>query len=367
LNEICSYAQDDASAHFDKELAAIGTARVLKGDAVSARESAIHQAMSKGLEVHLLRRLGSKAVANHFTRILSQVIPSAREATASYQLLAEDRSGDSISVLIAMKVNDAVLDAKLKQAEIGVAYENSKKVLVLIAETGERADEGFHWWGATTGNFSLTPLELAFYSALQEKGLSAINRTGMFPGADGSDSMKSANLSDHEVFEWGNIYSADLVLYGKCRVREGKVESLNLKLHDVGSGTVIWEESLMEEGAFEPMMAARKAVDKIIYVKDRARSMGKTGSSEFNVVFEGLVGAGQIQLLSGFLKNDVQGVKGVIPARMRKDSVAFRVGYEGRADILVNAILKNPAVPLKVEFREANDNVIFFRSLEPSR
>ena len=88
-----SVAQVDTKPE-QNEILVIGTGGILDGNVAKARKKAIAEALVKGVEEYLGRRLGSQTMINNFPRLLQDVIPKAREEIENFHILAEDQTGD---------------------------------------------------------------------------------------------------------------------------------------------------------------------------------------------------------------------------------------------------------------------------------
>ena len=89
------------------EILAIGTAKVQKGNLAQAKSDAISDALVKGVEYYILRRLGSEGAANNFRRIIYEITPSAREKIENFNILVEDQTEEEYQVLIRLRVNES--------------------------------------------------------------------------------------------------------------------------------------------------------------------------------------------------------------------------------------------------------------------
>ena len=74
----------------DNQILAIGTSVIRKENLAKAKKKAISQALMKGIEDYLVRRLGSEGMVNNFQRLVHEIIPVARENIENFHILAED-------------------------------------------------------------------------------------------------------------------------------------------------------------------------------------------------------------------------------------------------------------------------------------
>ena len=115
----------------ENEILAIGTATVKAGNLAQAKESAISDALTKGVENYLLHRLGSEGVANNFNRIIYDILPKSKAKVENFNILLEDQTGEEYKVFIKLRVNEKVIDKKLREAGVVVTEGPPIKALYL--------------------------------------------------------------------------------------------------------------------------------------------------------------------------------------------------------------------------------------------
>ncbi len=356
----------DSTRQPAEEIIAVGSARILKGSTIAAKESAVRDALTKALEINILKKLGQKTVADNFNVLVTQIFPVASDLTASYQVLAEDRGKEILSVLVSVKVNSMILEERLKKAGVSISQESSKRVILLISEISEASGKSLYWWGREEYGLSLTSLEAALYGSLQEMGVAGTNRMGRFSWASVLETMKKEQLTDDGVIAWGNLIGADVAVYGKARMSGGKVASIEIGIYDVFSSSMISKELISHDSLREVSAAAKDAAGRIAGAMG-AGFAGKSGAmNELRAVFESVSGAGQLQKLAAFLNKDVQGVKRAVPLKLSKNSVSFLIEFQGDTERFRSAILKNSALPYKLDFLRGDKNEVVFRLIEPS-
>jgi hypothetical protein len=340
----------------EEEIAVVGSSKIIKGDMGSAREAAIDQALGRGLESYLIKKLGPKTFADYMKKIITSIIPAARECTASYHLMAEYREENNLTVLLAMKVNELITDARLKDAGISKAEAPKGRILLLLKEVDEDKGVSFHWW--RTPDAPMTAIEMSLYSALQARGYEGANRTLTPP--DISQEMTKAEIGDDEVKRWGKFFSADIVTYG-IFIKSGKSNSIRLRLIDASSGRTSTEEVLIrdEDGA-EGFLDA--AAEKIAGVASTFR-LESASLHQKELVFEGLSEASQINQISASLSKDLPWVKNVTPSRVTKSSAAFRMSWMGEQESLVTQLLQR--LPYRWELIRSTEKEVVFRLLGP--
>ena len=156
----------------ENEILAIGTATVKDGNLAKAKGSAISDALTKGVENYLLHRLGSEGVVNNFQRIIQDILPKAKAKVENYNILSEDQTGEEYKVLIKLRVNEKVIDKKLREAGVVVTEGPPIKVLFLVSEW--KGGTVYYWWRDPETYSSMSGTELVLHNVFQERGLGPI-------------------------------------------------------------------------------------------------------------------------------------------------------------------------------------------------
>ena len=115
----------------ENEILAIGTATIKEGNLAQAKESAISDALTKGVENYLLHRLGIEGVSDNFNRIIYDILPRAKVKVENFNILLEDQTGEEFNVFIKLRVNEKVIDEKLREAGVVVTKGSPIEALYL--------------------------------------------------------------------------------------------------------------------------------------------------------------------------------------------------------------------------------------------
>ena len=360
-----SSVQAEGPRQQEEAIITVGSASILKGGAAVAKETAVREALAKALEIHVLKKLGKKTVTDNFNVFVSQIFPLAWDLTSSYKVLAEDRGKDTLSVMISMKVNDMILEDRLKKAGVSTVSETIRKVILLISETDQVRGDPLYWWSREQFGSSMTALEVAIYVSLQAMGFEGVNRLGGFSWGTVSENMKNEQLSDDGILGWGNLLGADVAVHGKAGMSGGRVSSIEIGIYDVSSSVMISKEIFSGDSLMEVSDAARNVAERVVAATEAGLTKEGGGINALSAVFESVSSAGQLQKLSSFLSKDVQGVKAAALLKLSRKSVSFLIEFQGDSERLKSAILNNSQLPCKVDFLRGDKNEVVFRVIEP--
>ncbi|MFH1240722.1 MAG: hypothetical protein V1689_00050 [Pseudomonadota bacterium] len=338
------------------EVLAIGTGAIHEGNMALAKKNAISNALIKGVEDYLMRRLGSHGVINNFERLVQGVIPKAREEIQNFNILAEGKIGDEYKVLVRLRINEEVIDQRLRQTGLIHAEGPPIKVLFLVSEASE--ERVSCWWNDPENNPALSPTELALYKAFQERGFIPINRTLTTPETEYFKELRSPELEDEDIFILGRLFSADVVIYGQSETADPKGVALRLKAFDVDKGRQVCENSQAQElesdlrGAEGMSVTLERLVNRVAGELAPAVIKVLTADStkvhRLAITVRGLKTLRQVKEIRDFLRSEVKGVESVRLSRIKKNSISFDVESRGDKKRFLDSILNHKKLPFKL-------------------
>jgi hypothetical protein len=350
------------------EILVIGTGRVLDDNVANARKMAIAEALVKGVEEYLGRRLGSQTMINNFPRLLQDVIPKAREEVENFHILAEERMDKEYKILVRVKVNDKVMEEKLR--EIGATFTEGPpiRVLFLVSQIQGRGGKRLYWWKDPETNSALTLVELALHRVFQERGFQPIGRLLRTPEGDYSPEMKALDLSDEDAIRWGELFSADVVVRGRCEIIGGDEISVVLKALHVKNRIMIARDMQSERipkgaGNMEQIVetieiavnnVASRLTPKIMMVIE----MPETKTARLSLTLKGLRSFRQFREFKEFLEKNIPGVKSVRQTRLSGNSVSVAVAFLGDEEQFVEMVSTHKNLPFKADWDKTEEGEI---------
>lgn len=350
------------------QILAIGTSVIQKKNLAKAKEEAISQALMKGIEDYLVRRLGSEGMVINFQRLVHEIIPVARENIENFHILAEDQTKNAYKILVRLRINKKVIDEKLRRAGLVIIKGPATKMLFMISEADERGTR--YWWKDPEEASAMSSIELALHNAFQDRGFSPINRRVNIPEAEFSEDMRSSDLSDNAILTWGKLFSADVVICGRTKIMDEEDASLTLKAIDVTEGSLIYQGMRIEpilkdtQGNAQMIETLKKLVKHLAIRLTPAIIKAAGPAREESVVLEatltGLKTYRQFIDFRNFLRKDVTGIKSVKQTRVRKDSISLEIEFEGDGNKFLERIMNHENLPLLLDFNQTEDEKIIF-------
>ncbi|MBN2060560.1 MAG: hypothetical protein JW882_09110 [Deltaproteobacteria bacterium] len=366
-----SISEENAVEEEDQEIIVIGSGWISEGNVAQARKAAISDALVKGVEGYLTKRLGSQDMVNNFQRVIQDIIPNADEKIENYHILAEHQMDKYLKVLVRVKVNNAMMEGVLK--EMGPAQMNGEpiKVLFMVSEEQKEKEKILYWWSDPEEETGLTDTELILHRIFQGLGLTPINRAQEFPGGVYSDEMRKPELADEDIINWGRLFSSDVVVYGMCSFLDEDSIYVMLKSYDIGSGTMAYEDSQVStidrsKGGQSHLTQAIERVINSIALKMTPATIGvfdlnQNAVSKMEIELAGLKSFEQFRRLRDFFLNEIEGVNSVIQTRMRANSITVKVEFMGTEDRFIDSILNHDGFPYLAEIRKTEEGIILIQ------
>jgi hypothetical protein len=368
LNPPLAKAQMEADTDQDQTLV-IGTGDIRDENVSNARNMAISEALVKGVEEYLTRRLGPQGMLNHFPRLLQDVIPHAKEWIVNYHILAEERINDHYKVLIRARVNDKLMEERLRKIGVDLIERPPIKVLFLVSQSQSPEGKLSYWWQAPEAGFVLTPVELALYNAFEAQGFHPVNRLLMMPEGKYSPGMKNLELTEEDAIGWGRLFSADMVIRGRCEVVQEREVALELQVLHVGNGSLIdWDRQI--EVMDEPATEVDQVVETIgNLVSDMAARLSpkmwntmqfqEATLRRIEFALLGLRSFSQFRAFKSFLENDISGVKSVKQTRVRDNTMFISVEFFGDEKRVIDMISTQTSLPFMTDVERTEEGEIF--------
>lgn len=341
----------------DEDVLCIGTGPVVGANLALAKETAVANALTKGVEAYLLGRLGAKASAAHFQRLVQEILPRSREVVEYYNILGEEESGNQVQILVRLRVNKRVMDERLTSAGVLAAPVSSQTVLFLVWE--RRKGEVSYWWKDPDLSSAMTATDVALHKVFQEKGLVPMQRT--IGPAVGDPSLKTGvpDLAYQDALNWGRALGADLVILGGTTIPPSGPVDIALKAAAVRDGQEVCQEERTfpadrvsgQEDALMGELVGMISEMASVLVPCMLQSVkgDEPTVTRLSVRLENLRSLREATAFRNFLSKNVSGVQSVKQTRMKKDSVSLEVEYKGSQENFLNQVLnhENPPFPLE--------------------
>ncbi|MBW2301237.1 MAG: hypothetical protein JRF46_13290 [Deltaproteobacteria bacterium] len=359
-----------AANEVHQDIVVIGTGAIVQGNLARAKDMAVSDALVRGVEQYLSRRLGSEGMMNNFQLLIKDIIPRAREEIENFHILTSEQTDSQYKVLVRVKVNEKLIDEKFRELGLVVMEGPPIRILFMVSQV-ERTEGKVHcWWQDPEAYSALSATEVALYRAFEERGFAPINRLSGIPESNYSPDMKALDLSYEGARKWGMMFSAQVVMLGRCEIVKAKEASVHLVSLDIKNGVVIDEDFQRQfldqetESPEQKMEAIEKVISKVASRLSpsiiRAIKSSEEKTSRIEIDINGIKSFREYRSFESFLKEQVEGVKSVRQKRARAGSLTVLVEFSGDEDDFLRMVSQSKSLPLPIRISRADDNRIVF-------
>jgi len=353
------------------DILTIGEGRIKGNNTADARKDAISDALKKGLEEYLNLYLGAQGMANNFTILINDIIPDAAEQIENYHILAEAKNGDNYNILVRVKINEKLMEQHLREMGIVRIEATSIKVLFMVSQENVVGKELLFWWNSPVSNPALTTSELKLHNIFQEQGFEVINRLSTPSNENYSEDMRKLDISNEALMEWGKVFSADIVIKGKCKVEGNNTVVIDLEAINIKDGKLICRGSQSE-----PMDTAAPGEDRFMNALETAikgiavqfgpemiKSFVKNDGESSNILItlKDVNNFEEFRVFKRYLEEEIGGIKSAVQSRIKGNSMDLSVEYLGTKDSFINRLKGYKGWPFRVDITDGDDNGIIVK------
>ncbi len=343
----------------DGEILVIGSGTITNNNLAEARKLAISDAHVKGIEAYLVKKLGRQGMINNFENIINAIIPGSDDVIENYDIRAEDGNSSIYKLLVSIKVNEKLMDEKLRNFGI-ILYEGaSLRVLFLISDRTSPYEMPFTWWDDPENKTNLSSSELVLHRLFQDRGFNPVNRLTSIPEGGYNPELFRQELSEEDAAEWGKLYSADVVILGKVDVSEFDILFTSLKAIQSQNASVlaIYTHEQAIENDPETTGNSAEVQEKILtdgvasIIPDILRAFKKEEEklSRFDLELKGVDSLRQVTAFISFIREKISGVVSVLQTRITHGTIAMSVEFSGSKTAFVEKIRSSTEVPFAAE------------------
>lgn len=226
-----------------------GIANIVAGNTAIARDEAINNALKKAVE-HGVETIVSAEIIPIKSQLLNDNIYSKTDDYISnYRIVSEKTTGNLYQVTIEANVETIGLKNDLTALGMVTSKNNIPKVLIMVAEKNIGQHFYHFWWSGNFDQADITISELSLNQNLSDRDFDIINYSMISEERDIPDMFRVYSLANSSVQAIGNLYGADLVIYGKATARIAELKAsiliksaradVSLIAVDTSSGEVI--------------------------------------------------------------------------------------------------------------------------------
>lgn len=362
-----AWAQESQESQ-NKDIIAIGTGLVTDENVARARKEAVADALKKGVEQYLARRLGTQGMITNFPTLVEGVVSSENQEVESFNILAEQRVDKRYEVLVKLRVNERVMEERFREKGVVLLSDRPVKIVFLVSQE-EKPGSLSYWWRAPEEGAALTGTELVLNQVFEDFGFFAVNRRLKSLEAKYSAEMTAPDLTSEAASQWGEVFSVPVVVQGRCEIKDGKEVSLSLVALDTEKKTIIDQGSqseIVETGADGGVNRAVEKAARILAARlcpsiRRAIEVEEVKTNQIEVVVKGLRNFRDLKGVKEFLEKEIRGVRSVRQTKLGRDFVGLMVEFSGDKQEFLNLISGQAGVPFVREEGQSEQDPLTFR------
>lgn len=327
-----------AGADDGVSVTADGIAVVAGEDIGQARDMAVTDALRKVVEQAVGTMIASETVIENYQLLSDQVYSKAQGYVQSYKIVSEKREDKIYRVIVNAVVGKSGLKDDLAGLGLLLARKNMPRVMLMIVEQNIGQERVYYWWfggsDERAGQADLSVAENVLMQKLVEKGFPVVDHGIRTKTAKISKAYRRSNLSDDAVQDIGDLFGADIVIYGKALAKShgtvmnspmrSALADISLRAVNTDDGRVI-ATSMQNGAAVHPseVTAGGEALKKVS--EDAAEDLIGKMVARFSRDVSGS-GMVQIEILGNKPVQSVSRFRDVIKSRVRGVTKVYQRG-----------------------------------------
>ncbi len=374
----------EAKDSTDSGLTVIGNGDIINQNKAAARSDAVSDALIKGMEKYLEQTLGRQGMFTNFQTIIDDILPNYSEYIENFNILAETGYRNQHKVLVSVKINEKLIENKLKNLGIIIAEGVPVRLLFLVSQQFLPDEKPVYWWSNPFDNSRMYETELTLHRLYQERGFRPVNRLSSI-SEEYDEGMTRMLLTKEDILKWGLLYSADAIIYGRVEALDDGSLQVELDIITAENGDSIGRYSetttfadvpLNDEDLFDSHQKQVKELEDILFKAVNEMSVDiisafredESTRNSLIIEFTGLESFRDLTTFNDFLVNDIRGVRSLLQTRIKDSTLTLSADFNGTPDIFVSRLRESLDLPfpaiididetgtIKIEIRKGDSN-----------
>jgi len=189
------------------------------------------------------------------------------------------------------------------------------------------------------------------------------------PEGEFSSEMNALELTDEDAIGWGRLFSADVVIRGRCRVNQETEVALELEAFHVENGSLIdWGMEVEKiEGPPPDVDQVVETIETLVNnvaarlsprITSTMQSKGAT-LNQLELVLQGVRNFSQFRVFKDLLENDISGVESVKQTRVRDNAMSISVEFFGDEKRFLDMISTQKSLPFVTDVKRTEEGEIY--------
>lgn len=211
-------------------VSAEGVGVIVDDNTALARDQAIQDGLRLVVEQAAGVMVSSETLVQNYEVLRDQVYSKSQGYIQRYEVTDESVEGNLYKVKILAAVAEGELKDDLMALGLLMARKNMPRVMIMVAEQNIGMHYYSYWWGIRAGTADLSITENVLMEKLNQKGFHIVDHSSRSGSLEIKAPYKIETLSNDAVREMGNLFDAEVVIYGKALAKlAGSVLGTSMK------------------------------------------------------------------------------------------------------------------------------------------
>ncbi len=361
-----------------------GVAVISNNNTAMARDNAISDAQRKAVEQAVGTMVSAETVVQNYETLSDNVYSKTQGYIRSYNVISESPMGNLYQVTIQATVAAGDLKNDLSALGLLMAKKNYPRIMMMVAEQNIGSQYYTYWWNfgaghadVIAGQTDMTVTENILMEKLSKKGFNVVDHSVRLKNVKISSGYKVETLSNDAIKTIGNLYDAEVVIYGKSLAKlagsvmgtsmKSSQADVSLRAVNTDNGQVI--ASATNHGAavhpnestagIEALKQATNGIADNLIDQIIARwSKDVSGGTMIQVTVSGVSSYGYLVKFKNALADKVRGVKSLHQRGFSSGVATLDVEFTGSAQGIADKLAMMQYEGFSVDITDITQNSI---------
>lgn len=207
-----------------------GVGVIIDNNTALARDQAIQDALRIVVEQAAGIMVASETLVQNYEVLRDQIYSKSQGYIKNYQVIDEKIEQNLYKVTVQATVAEGNLKNDLMALGLLMARKNMPRIMIMVAEQNVGMHYYIYWWGVKAGHADLNITENTLMEKLTQKGFNIVDHAVQSKTLKIADPYRIESLSNSAIRTIGNLYDAEVVIYGKSLAKlAGAVKGTSMK------------------------------------------------------------------------------------------------------------------------------------------
>jgi hypothetical protein len=361
-----------------------GVGVIVDNNTALARDQAIQDALRLVVEQAAGTMVSSETLVQNYEVLRDQIYAKSQGYIQRYEVTGESIQDNLYKVTIQASVAAGNLKNDIQALGLLMARKNMPRVMIMVAEQNVGMHAYSYWWGVKAGTADLSITENVLMEKLTHKGFQVVDHAVASKTLEIKDPYKIESLGNDAIRSIGNLYDAEVVIYGKALSKlAGAVMGSSMKsaqadvsLRVVGTDTGrVIASSTHHAAAVHPneitagaealKLAAEGIADQLLTQIVNQWSQDVSGGSLIRLVVSDIASYSHLVKLKEMIQKRVRGVSGLYQRDFDAGTATLDVSVPAASQKLADELVMIDYGEFTVDITNITQNSISLKMKQP--